>query len=80
VWQPAPHDRGDIALLHFVAEDLSAVRAHVRAVGRIARDVDGGVMVEPDPVDGLGFVVSQLDADEWIRRRTARTGETLEKS
>lgn len=76
-WQPATHDRGEIALLHLLAEDLATVRARMRAGGRIASDLTDGLLIEPDPVDGFAFAVSQLPVDEWIQRRTARTGETL---
>jgi hypothetical protein len=80
VWKPAPHDRGEIALLHLLAESLTSVRTHVHAGGRVARDVTDGLLIEPDPVDGFGFVVSQLSADEWIQKRNLRTGESLTRA
>lgn len=76
-WAPAPHDHGEIALLHLVAGDLATVHACMSAGGRTVRDVAGGLLVEPDPVDGFAFLVSQADPHEWIRKRAAVTGETL---
>jgi hypothetical protein len=80
-WQEAPHDRGEIALLHFLAEDLGVVETAFASADlpmerlRGANGEPDTLLVGPVPQDGFTFVVAEERAETWTARRQSLTGE-----
>ena len=81
-WQSSPHAYGELALLHFLAADLSTAQTMMEQAGRDVKRISQGdqeeLLVEPDIRDGFTFLVRQQPIDAWLRERKSRTGEELE--
>lgn len=75
-WQDAPHDRGEIALLHLLAADLNAAAdAFTRANLPLEHLHPAALLVGPIPGDGYTFLVTEERPEAWAARRHALTGE-----
>lgn len=76
--RPAVHPLGDTAAVHLLAEDLGEARRWLESAGRRTElREDGGLIVEPDPRDGVLFVIRQASFKAWLRSRRARGEELL---
>ncbi|MFN8511384.1 MAG: hypothetical protein U0841_02060 [Chloroflexia bacterium] len=75
-WQDAPHDRGEIALLHLLAADLRTVAdAFTRANLPLEHLHPEALLVGPVPGDGYTFLLTEERPEAWAARRHALTGE-----
>lgn len=78
VWEKAPHDQGEMALLHLLAESLDTVESMLTEAGRTVEQRPGGeLFVDPDPQEGFTFVVTEMPAEEWANARGSLTGESF---
>jgi hypothetical protein len=78
-WVAAAHACGELALLHLLALDLVQVRSSLEQAGRSVhlRSIQGQdmLLVEPNPGDGVTFLVQQQPMEHWLEERVACTGE-----
>lgn len=75
--RPAVHPLGDTAAVHLLAEDLGEARRWLESAGRRTElRADGGLIADPDPRDGMLFIIRQASFEAWLRSRRAR-GEVL---
>jgi hypothetical protein len=83
-WRGAPHDRGEMALLHLLAENLGAAEGALIRAGLVVerlQDRDGGpaaLLVAPVAQDGFTFLIAEEPPEEWAARRHALTGELFD--
>jgi Glyoxalase-like domain len=75
-WQEAPHDRGEIALLHLLADDLRvAADTFARANLPVEHLHPERLLVGPIPGDGCTFLVAEARPEAWAAHRQTQTGE-----
>lgn len=76
-WKPAPHDAGEVAVLHLLVTDLDRFAELTSAAGRtVGRQGDAAVL-EPEPSDGLRFSATQRPVEDWLAERTTVNGERI---
>lgn len=80
-WTAAPHEFGDLALLHLLAENIHTVKSIFELIGRrtdlISESGQMKLLVAPDLRDGFVFLIQEKPAEAWLSSRIAWTGEKL---
>lgn len=83
VWQRSSHPFGALAVFHLLAENLDRVSQMLTKADwnytwrSAAQDGQRTLLLSPNPADGCMFAVTTRPCAEWLKERTAQTGEHL---